>query len=159
MRDALPLTFAPAAEADIPALTRLMAATFAADYRQHGGGDPRQLAPYTSDELFHSWPFGCTDADRYKIVGADQIVGGMVIWQFGAAEYVVGLLFVAPPHQNRGVGRRAWQFLERAYPDAPRWTVATTPWSDRNRHFYGQTCGFAPLAGAAGVEYERVRGA
>lgn len=158
MPDALPLTFAPAAEPDIPALASLMAATFAADFLQHGGRDPRELAPYTSDELFHTWPFGCTDADRYKILSAGQLIGGIVIWQFGPAEYAVGLLFIAPAYQNRGVGRRAWQFLQQTYPTAPRWTVATTPWSERNRHFYGQTCGFARLA-SPGVEYERARGA
>jgi GNAT superfamily N-acetyltransferase len=158
MHDAPPPTFAPAAEADIPALARLMAATFAADFRQHGGRDHRDLAPYTGGELFHTWPFGCTDADRYKILSASEIIGGIVIWQFGPAEYAVGLLFVAPAYQNRGVGRRAWQFLQQAYPGAPRWTVATTPWSERNRHFYAETCGFERLPGA-GVEFERARGA
>lgn len=154
-----PISFLPATEAEVPALVALMATAFADDYRRHGGSDPHDLAPYTTDGFFHSWPFGCTDTDRYAIWYANTLIGGIVVWEFTGGEYVLGLLFVAPAYQNQGIGRRAWQFLDTSYPHARHWAVAATPWSAKNRHFYRHSCGFQPVRGANPHGYEQVRGA
>ena len=155
-----PPTFATMAADDLPILIDLMRRSFLADYGQADQA-AAELAPYmSSDTFFHRWLFGCVDIDRYTIRSGAAIVGGIVIWQFEQGHNVLGLLFVDPACQNSGLGRRAWQFLEAAYPNTARWSLVTPSWSRRNQHFYEQVCGFQQVGISQGqAEYEKVLGA
>lgn len=71
----------------------------------------------------------------YKIIDDGQIIGGAVVFNNGNGHYHLDILFIAPDFQNRGIGTRAMQFIERQFP-AARWTLDTPAWAVRNIHFY-----------------------
>jgi GNAT superfamily N-acetyltransferase len=79
------------------------------------------------------------------------IVGGIIV--FGTSgEYVVGRMFIEPDQQNRGIGAKAMDLLERRFPDAKRWSLETPPWNRRNHRFYGKV-GYARAGRSASGDY------
>jgi GNAT superfamily N-acetyltransferase len=71
----------------------------------------------------------------YKLLAEGQCAGGMVIFDMGQGHFHLGVIFIAPGWQNRGIGSQAMNFIEQTYP-ARRWTLDTPTWAVRNRHFY-----------------------
>jgi GNAT superfamily N-acetyltransferase len=74
--------------------------------------------------------------DYYKIVYDGQIVGGIVVYDEGGGHFHLDLIFIHPDYHNLGIGTRAMQFIEQAYPTATRWTLNTPTYAIRNQHFY-----------------------
>lgn len=132
----------PMAREEVPHLTRLMAAAFDADARAAGGVDSQWLQCYRSPDFFEKWPPGCVDADQFTVWVEGRISGAVVIWRYPEQVEVLGLLFVVPGRQRRGVGRRIWSALLAQYPAARRWMVAAPAWAPRSQRFYEQVCGF-----------------
>lgn len=140
----------PMAREEIAHLTQLMGATFDADARAAGGVDSAWLRCYHCADFFEKWPPGCVDADHYTVWLDGRIAGAAVVWHYPEQLAVLGLLFVVPGRQRRGVGRWVWRTLEAAYPAARRWMVAAPTWSSRTQRFYERACGFG-VAGGAGA--------
>lgn len=136
---------APLDPADIPYLTRLMAATFDADVPSFEEVSPDLLQCYYTDDLFQKWPPGCIDAERFSVAVRDTLVGAVVIWHYPGDTSVLGLLFVAPEYQGYGIGAYIWRFLEERYDETARWLVAAPGWSSNTQRFYRYTCGFTPV--------------
>ncbi len=82
--------------------------------------------------------------DYYKILDGKRIIGGMVIMRRRAREYEVGRIFIAPEHQDQGIGTKAFEFLWEKYSLAKRWTLDTPAWNLRTRHFY-EKVGFVEI--------------
>ena len=96
--------------------------------------------------------------EYYKVVRDGQTIGGVVVFRKGVREYEVGRIFIAPEHQNQGIGQQVFEFLWEAYPLAKRWTLGTPMWNTRTRHFYKRV-GFEEVGedGRGGVLFERYR--
>jgi GNAT superfamily N-acetyltransferase len=135
-------SLAPMAREEVPHLTRLMAATFDADARAAGDVDSQWLQCYHCPDFFEKWPPGCVDADHYTVWVEGRISGAVVIWRYPEQVEVLGLLFVVPGRQRRGIGRRIWDALQALYPGPRRWMVAAPAWAPRSLRFYEQVCGF-----------------
>lgn len=142
-RDELQLTLLD--PSDIPYLTRLMAEAFDADVHPDTHVRPELLDCYHSDDLFHKWPPGCLDAERYSVAIAGDLAGAAVIWHYPGGVDVLGLLFVARSHQQNGVGTRIWAYLEARYAETTRWLVSAPAWSGKTQRFYRRGCGFRPI--------------
>jgi len=54
--------------------------------------------------------------ESYKIIVDACIVGGIVVFMKGSEHCHLDLLFIAPHHQNRGIGTSAMYFIEETYP-------------------------------------------
>ena len=50
--------------------------------------------------------------------------------------YELGRIFIAPEHQNCGIGTRVIRLMEQTYPLAKRWILDTPRWNLRTQHFY-----------------------
>jgi GNAT superfamily N-acetyltransferase len=74
--------------------------------------------------------------DFYKIKAEDQIIGGIVVFDFGEGHFHLDLIFIDPDYHNRGIGTQAMHFIERAYPTAKTWSLDTPQYAVRNHHFY-----------------------
>lgn len=72
----------------------------------------------------------------YKILSDHQVIGGLIVFDKGQGHYELGRVFLDPDYQNQGIGGRAIQFLEQAFPQARRWTLGTPRWNLRTQHFY-----------------------
>lgn len=128
------IRFEKATPADAPALTAVQARTFDDDSRRFGG-QPRGGPPgYDST----AWQIDIMRKATayYKILSDDQVIGGIILFNFRPGQYELGRIYVDPDFQNRGIGQQAMQFIEDAHPDAVRWTLETPSWATRNHHFY-----------------------
>jgi RimJ/RimL family protein N-acetyltransferase len=95
--------------------------------------------------------------DYYKILVADQIVGGVIVFRKRTREYELGRIFIEPDYQNQGVGTETFALLWQEYPLAKKWTLGTPAWNQRTRHFYKKV-GFVEMGedGRGGVLFEKV---
>lgn len=75
-------------------------------------------------------------ADYYKIMIDGEVAGGIIVFRTGVRQYELARIFVAPEHQNMGIGTQAMEFLWDTYPLARRWTLDTPEWNHRTRGFY-----------------------
>lgn len=73
--------------------------------------------------------------DYYKIVADGQIIGGMVVFDYGAGHFHLDLIYIEPDYHDRGIGSQAMHFLEQTY-SATKWTLDTPAYALRNQHFY-----------------------
>jgi GNAT superfamily N-acetyltransferase len=139
---ALALTFEPFIEADIPELTGVMTRAFDDDAQKHRGVERGGPPGYDNGDFFREWLFGYDESDGYKIVAEGQAIGGFIVWDLEGGDNVLGTIFVDPAYQDRGVGTRAWQFIEATYPGAKSWRLETPVWATKNHFFYEKKCGF-----------------
>jgi ribosomal protein S18 acetylase RimI-like enzyme len=74
--------------------------------------------------------------EYYKVLQDGQMIGGVVVSRKKVLEYEVTRVFIAPEHQNQGLGEQVFEFLWETYPLTKRWTLGTPKWNARNQHFY-----------------------
>jgi GNAT superfamily N-acetyltransferase len=137
--------FEPIARADVPALTEVMRRAFDDDAQKHLGKQRGGPPGYDDGTFFEQWLFGYEQTAGYKVMLDETLVGGVIVWDLPDGQNYLGTIFVDPAYQDRGIGTRAWQFVEASYPQAKSWQLGTPIWAVKNHHFYEQKCGFARL--------------
>ncbi len=79
----------------------------------------------------------------YRIRENGKIVGGLVLEINEQTQHnKLELLFVNPEAHSKGIGHKAWQEVEREYPETLVWETCTPYFETRNIHFYVNKCGF-----------------
>ena len=79
----------------------------------------------------------------YRIREDGRIVGGLVLKINEKTQHnELELLFVDPEAHSKGIGRAAWEQVERLYPETLVWETCTPYFEMRNIHFYVNKCGF-----------------
>lgn len=98
--------------------------------------------------------------EYYVVLQDDLMIGGLVVTRKRVREYEVTRIFIAPKHQNQGIGKKVFEFLWETYPLTKRWTLGTPLWNARNRHFYKKV-GFEEIGedGRGGILFEHYRDA
>ena len=139
----LSLSFEQITKADIPELTEVMTRAFDDDSQKHLGIEKGGPPGYDDGEFFHKWLFGYEQSIGFKIVSEGAAIGGLIVWDMEDGHNFLGTIFIDPAHQDRGVGTRAWQFVEETYPQAKSWSLGTPVWAVKNHYFYEQKCGFS----------------
>jgi len=114
-----------AREEDIPELTKAMTHAFDHDAQVHLGVEKGGPEGYDDGEFFRKWLFSYDESDGYKILFDGKIIGGVIIWVFEHQRNTIGVIFVDPDYQDRGVGARAWRFIEETYPETESWSLGT----------------------------------
>lgn len=142
---ALTLSFEEITEADIPELTAVMTRAFDDDAQKHLGVERGGPEGYDNGAFFRKWLFSYEESKGYKIRFQRRIVGGFIVWIFAHGNNTLGTIFVDPTYQNKGIGTRAWEFIETTYPEAKSWTLGTPSFAIKNHHFYERKCGFSKI--------------
>ena len=84
------------------------------------------------------------DGVAYRIRKNGEIVGGLVLKINEETQHnELELLFVKPECHSKGIGFKAWQEVERLYPNTKVWETCTPYFVTRNIHFYVNKCGFS----------------
>ncbi|UCG01070.1 MAG: GNAT family N-acetyltransferase [Candidatus Heimdallarchaeota archaeon] len=139
------LSFELATEEDIPTLTEVMTRTFDDDTQKHLG-EPKGGPPdYDSEEFFYPYILRKETGTVFRIILDEKIIGGFVVFIFRHGNNSLGRIFIDPTHQNKGIGLKAWKFIENNYPKTKSWTLDTPEWAKRNHHFYEKKCGFKKI--------------
>ena len=135
----------PGLEEDIPELTKAMTRAFDHDAQVHLGVEKGGPEGYDDGEFFRKWLLGYDESFGYKILLDGKVIGGVIVWVFEHHKNTVGVIFVDPAYQDRGVGARAWRFIEETYPETESWTLGTPSWAVKNHYFYEKKCGFTKI--------------
>ena len=72
----------------------------------------------------------------YKIIINDLIVGGFILSKINKNNVHVNRIYIHPEYQNKGIGKIAFEYMEKNYPDIVKWTLDTPEWAIRNIYFY-----------------------
>jgi GNAT superfamily N-acetyltransferase len=139
------LVFETITEEDILELTRAMTRAFDHDTLTNLGREKGGPAGYDNGEFFRKWLFSRDESRGYKILLEGRIVGGFIVGVLPSGNNMLGTIFVDPDHQKKGIGTRAWQFIEKTYPDARRWRLGTPSYAVGNQYFYERKCGFRKI--------------
>jgi GNAT superfamily N-acetyltransferase len=156
MNDLKDLKIVEANEADIPELTHVMTRAFDDDARKHLGLERGGPPGYDNGDFFREWMLPYQESTGYVIKLGSQVIGGLIVWILPHRENILGTIFVDPDYQDQGVGTRAWQYIEDAYPDTVTWTLETPGWATKNHTFYEVKCGFQKIKeqeGPEGISY------
>jgi GNAT superfamily N-acetyltransferase len=139
------LQFEQITRADIPELTAVMTRAFDDDSQKHLGKERGGPPGYDDGGFFEQWLFGYEQTTGHKFILDGTIVGATIVWDMPDGHNFLGVIFVDPAVQDRGIGTRGWQYVEATYPHAKSWQLGTPIWATKNHHFYEQKCGFARL--------------
>lgn len=76
-----------------------------------------------------------------KILKDNKIIGCYAI-EKDFNYYQLQLLFIDPQYKDAGIGIKVWKHIEESYNRAKKWYVEVYEFSERNKHFYIDKCGF-----------------
>ena len=104
--------------------------------------NPIEIAPIPPEEDFDN---SLTEpgAAIYHLVMNGEKLGGVILKIDEDTQHneVVHLFLNANAH-GKGIGTKAWQAIEAAYPHTKVWELFTPYFEKRNIHFYVNKCGF-----------------
>lgn len=129
-------------ETDIDVLTPIMERAFDEDTRIHlnepkGGPDGYNNGDFLRKFGLHK------DSTAYKISLEDTVIGCVILWINKETQVnFLGNIFIDTTVQNKGIGKKIWDFVEQEYSDTIKWGTETPGYSKRNHNFYVNKCGF-----------------
>jgi len=72
----------------------------------------------------------------YKIVSSDTLIGGIWVFEKEAKIFRVGIVYILPEYQCKGVGQKALSIAENMHRDANGWELDCPEDLSINRHCY-----------------------
>ena len=127
-----PIRIEPAAAGDAETLTVVSRRAFEHDvnYGSPGvSGPPGYDSPAWQRQMMVRGRF-------FKVLEADRVVGGLVLFPLEDGTVEVGRAFLEPEAQNKGIGSELLAFAECIFPKARRFVLDTPSWNLRTQHFY-----------------------
>ncbi|MBH1942134.1 GNAT family N-acetyltransferase [Mobilitalea sibirica] len=136
------LNFDEFKEEDIEILTPIMTRAFDEDSRIHLNEPKGGPEGYNTGVFLRKYGLD-RKSDAYKISSQEGVIGGLIVWinKVTGINYL-GCIFLDVTCQNKGYGKRVWDFVEQRYPDTKKWCTETPAFSRRNHNFYINKCGF-----------------
>ncbi|GAA5217160.1 GNAT family N-acetyltransferase [Corallincola platygyrae] len=138
------IQYLPIEQDDIDHLTSLMAIAFDADAQKFLGQLNAGPEGYNDGRFLRKWALEDSHSLAFKICLHSKPVGAFIVWWEPEGESRLGNIFLAPTHQNQGIGSVAWRFIEQSFPTR-RWRLGTPVWNTKNHFFYEKKCGFRRL--------------
>lgn len=135
------ISFALLNESDVCGLVGPMKRAFDDDAQRFAGKEKGGPSGYDDGSFLIDWGINNNESTSYKIIVDDNSVGAFIIWWDANGESIFGSIFVDPIFQNKGIGKKAWDFIEANFP-TKSWKLETPTWAIRNHHFYEKSCGF-----------------
>ena len=118
---------------DLIEFKKLMIEAFQYGYESYCGKDKEQVLPEKDidDDLTKKNCFAYEMIDNNKIVG-----GAIVTINEKTNKNYLDFLFVKVGIQNRGIGKKIWDEIEKLYPNTKVWGTCTPYFDKRNIYFY-----------------------
>lgn len=142
MKNYYDLIFEEIKEEDISILTPIMKRAFDEDTRIHlekeCGGPPG----YDNGEFLREFALN-KDSTSYKISIKGKVIGAVILWINNLTnQNFLGNIFIDNELENKGIGKKVWEFVENEFPNTKIWKTETPIFSRRNHSFYVNKCGF-----------------
>ncbi len=140
MNDGKQIELIPLQQKDLPVLKKEIRESFSVTVTQVFGAPDK--GPIPSDaEIDNS--LCAKNARAFFIAEGGRHVGGAIVCpdaESGVSS--LDIFYIVPDAHSRGIGLRAWQAIEAAFPLTRRWVLYTPCFEKRNIHFYVNKCGF-----------------
>ena len=118
---------------DIKEFKQLMINAFQYGYEYFCGKDKEQVLPEKDidDDLKKENTFA------YEMIDNNEIIGGVIVSINEKTNHnYLDFLFVKVGVQNKGIGKKIWNEIEKLYPNTKVWATCTPYFDKRNIHFY-----------------------
>ena len=138
------ITLAPVTQEELPKFKEALQEAFMKGLKDSfsEAEDPTEMGPIPSEEdMQHS--LTAKDAIIHHILLNGEKVGGVVLKiNLETQHSEVDFFYTKASEHGQGIGAKAWQAIEAAYPDTKVWALYTPYFEKRNIHFYVNKCGF-----------------
>ena len=105
-----------------------------------GAEDPTEMGPIPSEEDMQHSLYADGAVIRHIVVAGEK-VGGVVLRINEETQHnEVDFLYISA--DGKGIGTKAWEAIEVAFPKTEVWELHTPCFEKRNIHFYVNKCGF-----------------
>lgn len=134
----------PAKQEDLPVFKQELQEAFMKGLQESfpEQNDPTEMGPIPSEEDMQQSLYA-PEARIYHILLNGEKVGGVVLKIDTETHHnEVEFLYMKASAQGQGIGAKAWQTIEAAYPETKVWELYTPYFEKRNIHFYVNKCGF-----------------
>lgn len=136
------LIFEKIKEEDISILTPIMKRAFDEDTRIHLGNECGGPPGYDNGDFLRNYALH-KDSTAFKISMNGRVIGAIIIWINNSTNHnFLGNIFIDVDLQDKGIGKKVWEFVEYEFPDTKVWRTETPIFSHRNHNFYVNKCGF-----------------
>lgn len=72
----------------------------------------------------------------YKILYDNKLVGAICIFWKEEGQFWISPMFILPTYQGKGIAQKAISFIEKMFPQANTWELATILEEERNCYLY-----------------------
>ena len=138
------ITLAPVTQEELPKFKEELQEAFMKGLKDSflEAEDPTEMGPIPSEEdMQHSLTE--KDAVIHHILLNGEKIGGVVLKINAETQHnEVDFFYTKASEHGQGIGAKAWQAIEAAYPDTKVWELYTPYFEKRNIHFYVNKCGF-----------------
>lgn len=136
------LIFEEINEEDISILTPIMKRAFDEDARIHLGKECGGPPGYDNGDFLRKYALH-KDSTAFKISMNGRVIGAIIVWINNSTNHnFLGNIFIDVDVQNKGIGKKVWEFIEHEFPNTRVWRTETPIFSRRNHNFYVNKCGF-----------------
>lgn len=104
--------------------------------------NPTEMGPIPSDEDFEHSLTAKDSVVRQLIQNGERIGGVVLKINEETQRNEVDFLYTLASAHGKGLGTKAWQAIEAAFPETKVWELHTPYFEKRNIHFYVNKCGF-----------------
>lgn len=103
--------------------------------------DPTEMGPVPSDEDYEQ--LNAKESVVRQLVLNGERIGGVVLQiNNDTQRNEVDFLYIKANVHGKGLGTKAWEAIEAAFPETEVWELHTPYFEKRNIHFYVNKCGF-----------------
>lgn len=136
------LIFEEINEEDINILAPIMKRAFDNDSSIHIGKEFGGPPGYDNGDFLHKYALD-KESISYKISMNKNVIGAIILWINNVTnQNFLGNVFIDVELENKGIGKKVWEFIELEFPNTEVWKTETPIFSRRNHNFYVNKCGF-----------------
>jgi len=125
------ISIEPAQKSDITQLTKIMTNAYESLSNLYLN---KKLGPpgYNSELAHAEW---YVRGDYYKILCNGILIGGFILEYFQEM-ILLGMMFIDPPYQHKGIGSYALKYIEHLSSNISQIEANTPEWAIQNQQFY-----------------------
>lgn len=136
-----PIILEPVLEQDLEQFKKDLQASFSLvldEMPEYAQGD----LPIPPDEDIEK-SYKAPNAQAFHFVSQGEKVGGAILnINENTQKNSLDFLFISVSKIGQGLGKKAWESIEKAFPKTQIWETHTPYFEKRNIHFYVNKCGF-----------------
>lgn len=107
-----------------------------------GTEDPTKMGPIPSESDFEHSLYSKEAVIRQFLLNGERIGGVVLHIDTDTQRNEVDFLYTKASAHGKGIGTKAWEAIEAAFPETKVWELDTPYFEKRNIHFYVNKCGF-----------------